>query len=256
MNSISIGMVTNIGSRKKQQDAAIVSTNDKEENAPYQKTLAVLCDGMGGMQGGELASNLCVSQIYNDFYETEDLTDYHDFLMKEIDKADCDVSNIIDEEGNRLNAGTTLVAVIIENNKLYWAGVGDSRLYIIREEQILQITQDHNYLMQLMEKVNKKQLTLEEAMADKDKDALISYIGINGIKYIDSNKKAFELIQGDCLVLCSDGVYRSLDNKQMKEIVMASGDNMMMAAQYLVEEAINMGNPHQDNTTAIAIKYI
>lgn len=256
MNDISIGFETNIGCRKSQQDAAIISTNDKEENAKIRKTIAILCDGMGGMTGGELASNLCVSQIYNDFYETEDLTNYNDFLLREIDKADYDVSKLVDEEGNILNAGTTLIAVIIENNKLYWAGVGDSRLYIIRQNQILQITQDHNYLMELMEMVDNKKLTMEEAMADKDKDALISYIGINGIKYIDSNKKAFELMSGDCLLMCSDGVYRSLSDEQMKEIMMASGDDMVMAAKCFVEEALNTGNPHQDNSTAIAIKYL
>ena len=255
LNKILIGLETNIGKRKTQQDAAIVSTNDREENAEVQKTLAVLCDGMGGMEGGEKASNLCVNTIHKDFYDGKKIPDITQFLFDEIDKMDIEVADLCSDEGKPLKAGTTLVAVVIENNKLYWASVGDSRLYIIRDEEILQITKDHNYLMELMEMVEQKRITLEEALDDDDKEALVSYIGIGGIKYVDYNKNAFELLPGDCLIMCSDGLYRALDNEAIKQIVMASDGDMPETAKYLVEEAMKLGNKYQDNTTVITIKY-
>ena len=100
------------------------------------------------------------------------------------------------------------------------------------------------------------EISLEEALNNKEKEALISYIGIKGIKYIDSNKNPFELEEGDCLVLCSDGVYRSLNDNNINEIIMACSDDMVAGAECLVQEAIGIGNPHQDNTTAITIKYL
>ena len=255
LNEILIGLETNIGQRKTQQDAAIVSTNDQEENATVHKTLAVLCDGMGGMEGGEKASNLCVNTVHKDFYGGKKIPDVTQFLFDEIDKLDIEVAELCDGEGQTLKAGTTLVAVIIEDNKLYWASVGDSRLYIIRNEEILQVTKDHNYLMELMEMVKQKRITLEEAISNEDKEALVSYIGIGGIKYVDYNRNAFELLPGDCMVMCSDGLYRALDDESMKQIVMASNGDMSEAAKYLVEEAMNQGNKYQDNTTVVTIKY-
>ena len=148
-----------------------------------------------------------------------------------------------------------MVTAVIEDNRLYWASVGDSRLYIVRDGEIFQMTKDHNYLMELMEMVEQNRLTLEEAMENEDKEALISYIGIGGIKYIDFNRRAFELFPGDCLVMCSDGLYRALDDEVIKQIVMASDEDMSEAAKYLVEEALNQGNKYQDNTTVITIKY-
>lgn len=255
LNEILIGLETNIGQRKTQQDAAIVSTNDQEKNATVHKTLAVLCDGMGGMEGGEKASNLCVNTIHKDFYGGKKIPDVTQFLFDEIDKLDIEVAELCDEEGQTLKAGTTLVVVIIEDNKLYWASVGDSRLYIIRNEEILQVTKDHNYLMELMEMVKQKRITLEEAISNEDKEALVSYIGIGGIKYVDYNRNAFELLPGDCMVMCSDGLYRALDDESIKQIVMASDGDMSQAAKYLVEEAMNQGNKYQDNTTVVTIKY-
>ena len=251
MSNMSVGIKSDIGSRKVQQDAT-VAFRDEEKDI----TVALLCDGMGGMQGGEQASFLCVNMIYNDFYENEKVNNYHQFLIDEIDKADIEVSCLTDSQGNKIHAGTTFVAVIVRENKLFWGSVGDSRLYIIRDGKILQITEDHNYLMQLKEKVKTGEISMEEALNNKEKESLISYIGIKGIKYIDSNINPFELINGDCLILCSDGVYRSLNDENIKEIIMACEDDMDAGAKCLVEEAIGMGNPHQDNTTVIAIKYL
>lgn len=256
-NMVFLGLESNIGKRKVQQDTAIAATNVNEDDVDIHKTIAVLCDGMGGMTGGEIASNLCVNQVYNDFYSDDvEYETYNQFLTQEIDMADKKVSSLTDDEGNKLNAGTTMVAIIIEENKLYWASVGDSRLYIIRDNQILQATTDHNYLAQLMKMVESGKLTLEEALADREKEALTSFIGLNGIRYIDANKKPFELVSGDCLVMCSDGLYRSISDEDIKNIVLGCEDDMSGAARYLVEEALNKQMKNQDNVTVVTVKYV
>lgn len=72
-------------------------------------------------------------------------------------------------------SGTTLVAVIAENNRLYWASVGDSRIYILRGRDMIQVTRDHNYMLRLQQMVDNGQMTLQEAQAKKQKEALISF---------------------------------------------------------------------------------
>lgn len=255
IHRVSIGLESNIGARESQQDAAIVSTNEKEQQAKHRVTIAVLCDGMGGMSGGELASNLCANRIHDDFFK-KDITNYSEFLVREIDKVDKCVAELKGSDGRPLHAGTTLVVVLIVDDKLYWASVGDSRLYIVRGNDITQATTDHNYYMELLEQVKRNKLSLEEADKNKDKAALTSFIGMGGVTKIDINKKPFELVSGDCIILCSDGLYRSVDNRMMKNIVLQHGNNMKGAAIDLVGEALSKRKKNQDNTTAIAIKYL
>lgn len=254
-HSVCIGLESNIGERDSQQDAAIVSTNDRDPGAEKKLTIAVLCDGMGGMRGGELASNLCANRIYEDFNKKK-VNDYDQFLKEEIEIVDRLVAGLKDGNEKPMRAGTTMVAVIIEDDSLYWASVGDSRLYVVRGTDITQVTTDHNYYMELLEKVKRKKISLEEAEKDKDKGALTSFIGMNGVTKIDRNKKPFKLLSGDCLILCSDGLYRSVDNRMMKNIVLQHGNNMARAAIDLVGEALSKRKKRQDNTTAITIKYL
>lgn len=251
---IAVGMVSDIGARKTQQDAAIVS-NDQNR----KKTLAVLCDGMGGMQGGERASNICSEMIYNDFCDMEEkkgIDDYNSFLRNELIKADEEVASLRDSTGREIRSGTTAVAVVIDKDNMFWASAGDSRLYIIRDNTIFQITKDHNYMMELMKLVRLNRISINEAINNPKKEALVSFVGMGGLRYIDANKHVFKLLPGDILVICSDGLYKALKNESIMEIVSACQDDMQNAAGYLVDEAIAVGGKHQDNTTVIAMKYI
>lgn len=250
--TFSVGMVSDIGARKNQQDAAIVSNNQEKS-----KVLAVLCDGMGGMNGGEIASNLALDTIYNDYCEVEeqgDIEDYNMFLVEELIKADGIVTDIKDGDGNRLNSGSTIVSLVIDRNSLFWASAGDSRLYIIRDNVIHQITTDHNYYMELLKKVEAGTMTKEEADSNSEKEALVSYLGMDGLRYIDSNKNPFEVQPDDVFIICSDGLYRVLTEEQINQIVDACGNDMVMAADCLVGEAVKAGGTGQDNTTVVAVK--
>lgn len=249
-----VGMISDIGARKSQQDAAIVS-NDPNN----QRVLAVLCDGMGGMTGGEKASNLAADMIYNNYCDTQEaegIENYQEFLINELINADKAVAGIKDEDGSYIRAGSTVVAVAIDKDYMFWAGAGDSRLYIIRDNEIMQMTKDHNYLMELMEEVQCGRITLEEALSHPEREALVSFLGMDGLKYIDTNKNAFRLLPNDVLIVCSDGLYRVLSKENIKEIMIACEEDMQSAASYLVEQAISLGGRSQDNTTVIAMKYI
>ncbi len=253
-NKIRVGFAQHIGSREVQQDA--IRTDDDYAYADSQKMISILCDGMGGLSGGEIASKLCADTLYNAFYSVgvdDDVSSFYEFVIREMDK---DVNNLKDSNGMSVKAGTTLISVIIIKDKLYLASVGDSRIYFLRNNEIKCLTLDHNYKMILDHKVKNGLITEEQAQTDPQKEALVSFLGIGDLKYIDLNQKPIKLNNGDYIVLCSDGLYRTLSEREILKIVTKSGNDMQSAAEVLVNSAVGKKKRHQDNTSVIAIKFL
>lgn len=253
-NKIRVGFAQNIGSREVQQDA--IRTDDDYAYADSQKMISILCDGMGGLAGGEIASKLCADTLYNAFYSVgvdDDVSSFYEFVIREMDK---DISNLKDSSGMSVKAGTTLISVIIMKNKLYLASVGDSRIYFLRNNEIKCLTVDHNYKMILDHKVKNGLITEKQAQTDPQKEALVSFLGIGDLKYIDINQKPIDLNNGDYIVLCSDGLYRTLNEEEILKTLTYYRDDMQSAAEVLVNNAIAKKKKHQDNVSVIAIKFL
>lgn len=249
-----VGSSSVVGRRDEQQDA--IKADDFYAYIENGKAIAVLCDGMGGLSGGAKASAMCSSIVYDAFHSDKVFPSIPAFYKSVIFDSDDEVCLLKNDDGSKISgSGTTLVSVVIDDDKLYWASVGDSRIYIVRGDQILCITKDHNYLMLLNEKVKRGEITEEEAQSNSKKEALISYIGIGGVRYIDMNSKAFQLSSGDYLVLCSDGLYRSLSEREIKEVVCNFGNETQHAAEALTELAMSKNIKNQDNTSVIVIGY-
>ena len=253
---LQVGSASHIGTRSYQQDSVKVTTDFIEHVGKENLAIALLCDGMGGLKGGERASNLCTSMIYDDFYASEEIVNYNKFLIQEIHKADDMVCALTDEAGNPIKSGSTLTSVIIDDDLMYYASVGDSRIYLIRNGEAILLTQDHNYLLKLMQDVRDGLLTEAEAYANPNKGALLSYIGMGGISLICNNPNPINLQHGDYILLCSDGLYRCLSPAVMVQIVNESEDDMIAAANRLVFSALASNARSHDNTSAIVIKYL
>lgn len=250
---IQSGISSVIGSRKSQQDAA--RTDNEYMYHENNVFLAVMCDGMGGMKGGEEASNLCVTKMFEAFYCVDVKGKVPSFFKFMVDNIDKMIHNLTDENGKSLHSGSTMTSVIIEKNSLYWVSVGDSRIYLKRGKEMMCVTVDHNYKMLLDKKVKQGLITQQQADTDPEREALVSYIGMGGVQYIDINPNPFKLINGDCVLLCSDGLYRTLSNDEMMSI-MDSYSDIQQAAEALTSLAISKGKKNQDNTTAVILKYI
>lgn len=251
-----VGCSTVIGKRASQQDA-IATTNPHVVGSFSDVWLGVLCDGMGGMNGGEKASSISVRTTIETFRDcmANGKVDVPNYYRQLIEKIDYDVTNLEDEQGRYLGAGTTFVSVVIDNGKLYWASVGDSHIYVIRDNQIKMIVREHNYFMDLLELVNRGEMTYEEAYNDKSKDALTSYIGIGGVTLMDVSESPVSLVPGDVILLCSDGLYRSVTEQEILQIVLSNKSDMSMAADSLTSFAMMKNNPYQDNTSVVIAKY-
>lgn len=248
------GLSSVIGCRESQQDAAAVS-EPKISSFTDKKWLAVLCDGMGGMEGGEQASALCVTKMLSCFESIGNM-DIPQFYRNSISNIDVDVATLKDANGNYLRAGSTLVSVVIDGSNLYWGSVGDSHIYIIRGKEMIRVNAEHNYLMELMAQVRSGEITIEQANNDKNKEALISYMGIGNISLMDVIEKPFKLLPNDFIILCSDGLYRSVTDGEIYNIVVSNCNNMQKAADMLTACALSKNKKYQDNTTVITIRYI
>ena len=233
------------GNRQYQQDAVYVSKGKKLAANKKTRVLAVVCDGMGGMADGGKASQTAIQMLVSAFKQIEKSAsvDIPTFFRQGILAIDEAIYNFPKENGK--GSGTTMVAVIAEDNKLYWASVGDSRIYIIRGSQMRQVTRDHNYWLRLK----------EEAMAKRQKEALISFLGIGNVNLMDVNTQPFEMQYGDVVMLCSDGITKTLSDEQIHGIIVSDIVSMEDKAKTLVNAAIT-GNTHsQDNTSVAILQY-
>lgn len=250
---------TDQGRREYQQDAVYVTPSKKFAANRKTRVMAVVCDGMGGMADGGKASRTAIQMMINGFQNVQNQPQMNipGFFQSAIVTIDKTIASFPKENGR--GSGTTMVAAIAEENKLYWASVGDSRIYIIRENnnqtEMRQITRDHNYWLRLQEMVAQGKMTQEEAMGKRQKEALISFLGIGNVSLMDISTEPIPMQYGDIVMLCSDGITKTLPDHQIKSIILDDKNPIEQKAVQLVEAAIH-GNTHsQDNTSVAILQY-
>ncbi|MDE6035157.1 MAG: serine/threonine-protein phosphatase [Ruminococcus sp.] len=245
VNTFEIYCHSDKGDRENQEDYYCVS---------YGKStmLATICDGIGGCKGGEIASHTAIQYLHHKF-ECIDATDVS-FYTDLIDELDTQVFFLKDKYNRRLRAGTTIASVLINGNRLDWFSVGDSRVYIIRESEMIQVTRDHNFKELLIEYLKDGRITKEQFYGRSYEYAkLISYIGMGGIQLYNISKNSLQLRKGDLILIMSDGLYKSVD---MEQILPISRYNTSLIMKKLCEMSYAEKTKHRDNTTFILIRYI
>ncbi len=252
-NKSPFGMASVLGTRSYQQDRVngCVYGSDSEECI-----LGVLCDGMGGLSDGERASEFCSKTAVDMVLEKKpEWKSLPSFMKNMIKRLDMQVFEFRDESGEKVHSGTTMVAAAVKGNELFWASIGDSRIYILENGKIRQITRDHSYELKLKELLAQGKITQEEMDAEPRKDALISFIGIGGSELIDVNNEPLKLSGGSVVMLCSDGVTKILTDYDIEMLLKENGD---LSAEELAQEICRITTSRrlrgQDNTSAIVIK--
>lgn len=210
---VDVAFLSSIGDREDQQDSFGCSLCD-------DSGLFVICDGMGGLGNGDLASRTAVDCFISNYENSNPILDNVAFLQQNTFVSNDLVSNLTNKNGEKISVGTTLVSVIINKTELFWSSVGDSRVYLYRNGDFVQITQDHNYNTVLTEQLNMGMIDKEEF--DKENqtgEALISYLGIGEMPLIDYNYSALQLFPNDKVLLMSDGLYKILSDFEFKTII-------------------------------------
>lgn len=210
--------------------------------------LYILADGMGGYNGGEIASRLAAettkNYIQNNFEKIEHDKEAISKLIKDaMEYANMVVYEESKKDENLQGMGTTLDVCFIYNSKIYIGHVGDSRIYLIKKDIARKITKDHSYVQQLVED---KKITREEAEHYPKKNMLLKALGCTS--YVEPDIRARNLEKDDILLMCSDGLTNMVEESKIYEVVR---ENKEKAPEILVNLANNAGG--YDNITVITI---
>ncbi len=247
--SLKMGISSILGTRKNQQDSVFGQVDGKT-------AIAIVCDGMGGMNGGELASQTAVKILAEDYYKKQPDSDIPSFFREEAYKMNDAVRGLEDKDGNPLNGGTTVVATITLDNRLYWLSIGDSKIYLIREGNIVAVNREHNFRMRLDERLKSGAITKEQYKKEEGQaEALISFLGIEDLTLMDINEKPFILQENDIVLLCSDGLYKCLPDEEIAKLVFYEEPDMGRAAKRLTDIVLKKGKRSQDNTSLVIMQY-
>lgn len=244
--------------------SGIIGTRDYQQDLGYYYTgsdcvFSVICDGMGGMEGGERASKAAIDQLVQDFHNERGIANVPDFLVKEAGRMNQAVASLKNNAGGSLKCGTTLVAAYCQGNQMYWVSVGDSRIYLIRENRIQPINREHNYRLTLKMNLENGLInrdTYDRESMSRQADALVSYIGMNQLTMVDVSQVPIQLQEGDVVMLSSDGIGKSLTDSQVLAMVRDNDIDMNIAADRMTSMAMRYGVRGQDNTTVILTKYL
>lgn len=248
--------------RTNNEDNLDIQTFLTSDPQPKQIMLAVLADGVGGHQAGEIASRFGVETITTFVAGCSNLKKPAELLEKAVITANQVIVHQSQVNENWKGMGSTCVCALIIDRQLYVANLGDSRLYLIRNRKIRQLTYDHTWLdaFKEMDLPGAGRITRSHPLAH----VLMRYLGsiepirvdlrIRTEKDQDGQEipesKGLKLQSGDILVLTSDGISDLLREQEIKEI--ATSSNWTKIAQALVYHSLKKGG--YDNATAISIK--
>ena len=236
----------NKGKRREQQDAFYFSN---PVDANVKGMLAVVADGMGGMQGGAIMSRI-VAETFHEQFDQILKVEPKEFLLDTGRAAELAVENHIMR--TKLNGGSTVAAIMIKGDELYFISVGDSRIYWIHDGQLIQLNEEHTYGAQLLKKAALGEISKDKALNDPDRHALIAYVGMGSFKIFDRNEQSIKLTPNDKVLLCSDGVFNALDNA---ELLKALNGDVHFAAQRLEKSISDKAIRDQDNFTGVIIEF-
>jgi len=221
--------------------------------------LFVLSDGMGGLASGEIASRLSVDTVVKHCGQAransalplvgksiDGVSETSNRLASAIRLANQVVHGAAKEKGNDGRMGATLAAARIDGERVTIAHVGDSRIYRLRGGDFEQLTRDHSFVAEQMQH---GRMTAEEASSSALQSVLIRAIGIEPEVDVDVNEEL--LMEGDTLLLCSDGLTRELSDEQIAGVLDES-DDAQEAADALVDLAKRAGGG--DNITVIVVR--
>ena len=239
MNAVSLRFVgrSEIGNvRKNNEDSGYASTN-----------LLVVADGMGGHSAGELASAATVAAVVSARDNSTEDDDLLELLATAVITSGEYIADVVAGNRELTGMGTTLTAIALDGDRIAMAHVGDSRAYLMRDNELLQITKDHTYVQSL---VDSGQITELEALNHPRRNLLMR--AIDGIHAVEPDLSVREAHVGDRYLICSDGLSAVVSQEQIA-VAMQQSDPTQTVTE-LIDLAISAGAP--DNVTVIVADVI
>ena len=215
-----------------------------EDNYVVAPPLFAVADGMGGAQAGEVASQLAASALEAGDSDVLEGTQRIDALIQEANRRIYDRAST---DPSASGMGTTMTVALVEDMTVAIGHVGDSRAYLVRGEQMEQLTEDHSLVNELL-KTGK--LSEEEAHAHPQRSVITRAVGTD--PDVDVDGFTIEAEDGDIFLICSDGLSDMVEDEEILELVHRHRDDLDKAVKALVSAANRGGG--EDNITAVAFK--
>ena len=224
------------------QDFIFTST-DPVGNLP---NLFVVADGMGGHNAGDFASHYGVSVMVETIKKDNNFNPVK-IIRNGIKAANAEVWKTAHEDSSMSGMGTTMVAASVVGEYLYVANVGDSRLYLLDNDEIRQISQDHSLIAEM---VRLGELAPEEAEHHPDRNIITRAVGTE--ESIDIDFFDLKLEKGQCFLMCSDGLSNMVENEEIFNTVKEAEESGEDPSQKLIEKANENGG--KDNIAAVVVQ--
>ncbi|AIS09414.1 Stp1/IreP family PP2C-type Ser/Thr phosphatase [Lactobacillus helsingborgensis] len=228
--------------RKSNQDSVQVFKN--KNNA----LMAIVCDGMGGHQGGDVASTMAVSHLGHNFVDTDfyDCDRAQKWLNVQLSSENETILKTADRFPDLNGMGTTIVLAIVFANEALIAHLGDSRAYGYSAGEFTQLMEDHSLVNEL---VKLHQISKQQARNHPQKNIITQSLGVSST--IDPEYRQVALGENDIILLCTDGLTNSLSDPQIQQILATKDLSLKERCQKLIDEANRVGG--EDNITACLI---
>jgi protein phosphatase len=247
----SFGNAQHLGARSSQQDAFGFSNPFEADFVEHAGLLAVLADGMGGLAHGDQASRTALAAFLAAYRVKTPQETVGEALARALDAANAAVCDLAARHHAPGDLGTTLIGAVLRPEGLEWVSVGDSGLFLFHGGTFTSLNTPHIYAHDLDARAAAGSITPEAAQADPQRDALTSFLGLPRLPHIDRSLRPLPLDPADCVVLASDGLFKTLSGEEMKAAMRTAG--VQERCDALVKAVIARQAEHQDNVTVLAL---
>ena len=238
-----------------QTDPGIVRNRNEDALAWDEPIhLAMLADGMGGHNAGDVASDMAIEIIQDTLYERlPKLTRPNSgrqriaLILSVIQKANTQIFQAAQANTEKTGMGATLALTLFHQDKVIVAHIGDSRVYRLRRNRLKSLTHDHSLVNQL---VAQGTMTKDEAKTSRYRNVITRALGHKDS--VEPEIRMLKTMPQDIYLLCSDGLYDMISERDIHEIVTRHSKNLRAAARHLIAKANENGG--KDNVTAILVK--
>jgi protein phosphatase len=239
---VEVAGLTDVGcQRENNEDSYLYWEPEGDQEFQRKGRLAIIADGMGGHEGGQEASRLAVETV-REVYQHDSREDAQAALVQSFAAAHHRIQDYGEKHPLFQGMGTTCTAFVLRGRQLYFAHVGDSRLYLLRDERILRLTRDHSYVGRLVES---GLVRAEDAERHPQRHILTAALGSGTEVAVDSAQDGVAVQDGDDLLLCTDGLWGVVTEEELEGAVRGKSPAESCAA--LITLARQRGGP--DNIT-------
>ena len=244
---IEYAKVSALGDRQDNQDrAAVVASEDA--------ALLLVFDGMGGHSDGARAAETGLNVVQDLFMNaTQPIFDPQGFLYMALAKAHDEVVRIGTDVAVDFRPRATCAICLVQEGGAFWAHIGDSRIYQVREGEVLTRSRDHSHVEVL---IQEGAISEEEAQDHPMRNFVECCIGGDAPVPDMSITNRKKLEPGDVLLACSDGLWSGLSDSDMAEIGAPGDNNLVENLKQLSMKALNVNSPYSDNTTGTALRWL